>query len=463
MFARSYSGILVSTTVALVATCGSAFAQVQPVIPYYAMITGDSSTLRSAPTSNAYSVATIPQNAVVIVDGETQGWTRVLYPSGLHAFVPATAGTVQGEMVTLSRPDELFAASQLKGWGGSWKALLENPLPAGTTLPLVETVKDGETPIAYKVIAPNEARGYVGASALRKATDAEVEAYKAKGNALATLPAAAAPIGTTTTSNQATAIDVPKDQILLNPRPAPTTVLRDANKPTTPAIGAPTPTTPSTTPNTTNPNTTIAVQPVETKAESLEKTFTKVWKEPVLTSEVDELIGEYDRAIADEKVDGRKAAMTQRLEALKLRRDYRESLRRLESERTTVDARQTELNKQLEEWATNRVYTIVGVLQPSTVYDGSHLPSMYRVVSVGGSAPRTLGYIKKSDDLDLDRYMGMIVGVIGERSLDQSLQLNLINPVRVDPLRSSAGLEVPLATTPAPAPTTVTTGDETIK
>ncbi|MFO0830783.1 MAG: hypothetical protein U0637_02955 [Phycisphaerales bacterium] len=461
MFARSFAGPIVYTSIALVACCGVAHAQVTPVAPYYAMVSGEAGTLRSAPTANAYSVASVPQNSIVIVDGDAGGWSRVLYPAGLHAFVPATAATVSGETVTLSRPDELFAASQLKGWGGSWKGLLDQPLPAGTTLGLVETVKEGEVAIAYKVIAPNEARGFMGGSALRKASDSEVEAYKAKGNALAALPSMAAPIAAAPKSAP-TAIDVPADQIVkpvvgdkpvtvkreteaLNPGMAPGGTVPAGAQPAGAPAGAP-------------------AQPVkvETRAESLERTFQKVWKEPVLTSEVDELIGEYERAIGDEQADNRKAAMKQRLEALKLRRDYRESLRRLEAERATVDARQTELSKQLDDWAKNRVYTIVGVLQPSTVYDGQRLPSMYRIVSVGGSAPKTLGYIKKGD-ADLDKYLGSIVGVIGDRNLDQALQLNLITPVRVDPLRSAADSQIstPAAQTPAAQDTVTTVPDDT--
>ncbi len=448
MFARSFVGQFIPTTIAIVA-CAAAHAQVAPVQPFYALVSGEGATLRSAATSNAYSVATIPGNSIVIVDGDASGWNRVLYPSGLHAFVPATAATVLGETVTLSRPDELFAASQMKGWGGSWKGLLDQPLPAGTTLGLVETVKEGDTAIAYKVVAPNEARGYVSASSLRKASDTEVEAWKAKGNVLAALPAMAAPVASAAGS-QPTAIDVPTDQIVKPVGGAtPVTIKRDttASAPTsTPAVG-------------TQPAA-VTQTPVktETRAESLERTFQKVWKEPILSSEVDELIGEYERAITDEQSDRTKSALKQRLEALKLRHDYRDSLRRLEAQRATVDARQTELNKQLEEWAANRVYTIVGVLQPSTVYDGQRLPGMYRVVSVGGSAPKTLGYIKKGDT-DLDKYLGMIVGVIGDRNLDQSLQLNLITPVRVDPLRSSADTQITTqpAQTPASSQDTVTT------
>jgi hypothetical protein len=86
---------------------------------------------------------------------------------------------------------------------------------------------------------------------------------------------------------------------------------------------------------------------------------------------------------------------------------------------------------------------------------------MYRVVSVGGSSPRTLGYVRKSSELDLDRYIGSVVGVIGEAQLDRSLMLNLITPVRVDPLRSADKLGIMPGvknseTAPATTPATTT-------
>jgi hypothetical protein len=87
-----------------------------------------------------------------------------------------------------------------------------------------------------------------------------------------------------------------------------------------------------------------------------------------------------------------------------------------------------------------------GQLQPSTVYDGQRLPLMYRVVSVGGSAPRTLGYIKKTERFDLDAMLGRVVGVIGDAVVDRSLQLNIITPIYVDQLRSDGSREaVPTA------------------
>jgi hypothetical protein len=110
------------------------------------------------------------------------------------------------------------------------------------------------------------------------------------------------------------------------------------------------------------------------------------------------------------------------------------------------------------------VYTIVGELRPSTVYDGKNLPLMYRVVSVGGTSPRTLGYLKPTKDVDVTKMINQVVGVIGEATMDRSLKLNIISPVKVDVLRSTGFTEpaapaTAAAPTPAPAKTAHTSED----
>jgi hypothetical protein len=92
-----------------------------------------------------------------------------------------------------------------------------------------------------------------------------------------------------------------------------------------------------------------------------------------------------------------------------------------------------------------RVYTIVGQLQPSTVYDGQKLPLMYRIVSVGGVSPRTLGYLKDDAEMNLLGKIGAVVGVIGEAQVDRSLMLNVITPVRVDVLKPKGEAEAAAA------------------
>ena len=70
---------------------------------------------------------------------------------------------------------------------------------------------------------------------------------------------------------------------------------------------------------------------------------------------------------------------------------------------------------------------------------------MFRVISVGGGVPRTLGYLKDSKELALLGKVGALVGVIGEAQLDRSLMLNVITPVRVDVLKPKNEVSTPIA------------------
>jgi hypothetical protein len=399
-----------------------ALGDVQSVTPYYAVVTVDKAPAHCGSNDRFYRVGELTNGQVVMVDGEGDNWSRISYPSSLIAFVRVEDVKIDGGLATLTTASKLKAANAASGYGGSWKALMDSPLPTGTTLKVIEPAKEGDVVVGYKIAAPEMARAFVESRSLRHASDAEVEAFKAKG------PVPAIPSKTTTPE-----------------------VKPDANgvKPVTP--GNTTDTTKTTTPSGTTPGPVVINQP-ETKTtvppapakpedrmvgtfDRLEETFQTVWKQPVLTSEVGELQAEYERAV--EKAAGRPELQKQlqaRVDALKLRVDFREKLRKQEEGREALNKTKNQLEEEVAAWEKSRVYTIVGELQPSTVYDGKRLPLMYRVVSVGGS-PRTLGYLKESKDTDLTKMIGQVIGVIGESTLDRSLKLNIIDPVKVVTLK----------------------------
>jgi hypothetical protein len=428
--------------------------------------------LRSGPAERFYSVATLQQGTVVIVDAQSQGWSRVTYPAGLAAFVRAEDANVVGSSVTLASASRLRAASQVHGFGGSWQVLLDSEMPAGSTLSLIEAVKEGAVTVAYKVQPPSTARAYVFSTALRRASDAEIAAARAKD---ATLPEATALANMTLASNGlvarettnngantgagtdanntgATAIDVPTELIGKDrTQSGPETIVQGGGN-----QNSGTQTQTNTTDQQANQQAEQPTQNVtrETTAEDLEPLFLKVKDQPLLEGEIDELIAEYERVQANfdaNTSDRRRKAVSQRIEFLRVRADLRNTLLRQQDELAKLDSNKVNLQTQLDEWARTRYYTIVGMLQPSTVYDGGKMPVMYRVVSVGTSGSRTLGYIRKTAEMDLDQYLGQVVGVIGDRSIDRSLQLNLINAIRVDPLRSVEAATP--ATQPEAAPT----------
>lgn len=431
-----------------------ASAQVQAVEPYWATVQTDKAPVRCYFTDTSYSVSELPKGFVVRVDAEGSLYSRIVYPAKMTAFVQGEHGKVEGGVVKLTQASRLRAASTLAGFDGSWKALLDTPLPVGTELKFIENVTNKEgTVIAYRVQAPEAARGYVPTSALRKATDAEAAAA---GNQVA--PATAkpetkkpdAPAGGTGTpaANPPATTDLTQPMQPTGQAPTTTPGATPVITPgTTPAGGVSPLTTPGTVPTTdvtaTPPQgaaSTVPGTPSERKVgtlEDLEATFQRVAKQPAAEAEYDELIAELQRASDAQgpEMTRRKKQIESRKEFLSIRRDYRDRVRAAEEAKRQLDANELQVKNSIAEIEKSRVYTIIGTLQPSTVYDGQRLPLMYRVQSVGGLSPRTLGYIKPDAKFDLDHKLGLVVGVIGNSEMDRELKLNIVTPVRVDVLR----------------------------
>jgi hypothetical protein len=427
-FLTSMSPLAMAGVLAPAAMTAPALGDVQSVAPYYAVVT-DKAEAHCGPSDRFYRVGEVTTGQVVLVDGEGESWSRISYPSTLWAFARVEDVKVSGGTATLSSPSKLKAANAAGGYGGSWKALMDSPLPAGMTLKVMEPAKEGDVIVGYKITPPDAARCFVESHALRHASDAEVEAFKSKSS-LPSLPST--PTKTETT-------------------PKPTTTPGTTPTGTTPGAAGPATATPSETPvvvvpepKTTTPTPTRSESRAVASIGRLEEAFEAVWKQPVMTSEVGELMTEFQRA-ADKAGDNpelQKQLQT-RANALKLRVDVRDKVRRQEEARAALNQHKTELEEEVANWEKSRVYTIVGELQPSTVYDGTRLPLMFRVVSVGGGSPRTLGYLKPGKDMDLTKMMGQVVGVIGDATLDRSLKLNIIDPVKVVTLKETQPTKTP--------------------
>lgn len=517
MFGIGYNSHTVSAIVAVSAFCASgAFAQLNQVEPYYVVAT-EKLSLRCGEGELFYRVGEVPAGTMLLLDGESTAWSRIMYPTGVHAYIRAEEVDEVGASTLKIKPSKLKAVNLATGWSGSWKALLATPLPSGTSLKLIEPVRDGDTGpiVGYKVHAPEQARAFVESRAVRKATDAEVQQFKTKGTATATPSVTAAPVtppqpasqpptATNATSSQVNppasantavatpATSTPPQPVAATPvdmtkpvaAPAPGTPATTATPPTPPASPAATPATPAGSSVPPQPaavppdapatieQVTIPVpqasptEPVPDQqaqapvvvnndprpgavAYDLEPTFQAVIRQPLMTAEMDELYAEYGRAI-DTLEDGSrmKRQLMMRRDALQLRIDMRDRQRLLEEQKAAIDAGRGAVNEQISLAEQARVYTMIGQLQPSTVYDGKQLPLMYRVLSVGGSSPRTLGYLKAENEQAMLGKIGAVVGVIGEAQIDRSLMLNVITPVRVDVLKPKSEVEATPGTAP---------------
>ncbi len=472
--------------VAIVAGLPSlANAQIKDVAPYPAVIIADAD-LHAGDTAQFYRVGTAAKGIVVIVDGESANWSRISYPAGSYAFVPADDATYDAatKELKLSKASRLRAANPTSGFNGSWKALLITALPAGTSMK-VDQVEDGgkgSGPIAYRVAAPADARAFTESKNLRKATPDEVSAFKAKGGkvadvanaAPASVPAAApvktsAPVAAAPTTPAPSAPAPKPEPAVDNSLVTPMKTDGTAGAPAAPAPSSPTTSTPSSTepaplkidqsaapagtspaaPATTAPSTPASTTPppapvitpsqrTTARIKELDQAFERVNSQPLGEAEYETLISEYERSInglSGQLSPRQRSLLEQRLNILKFRKDLRQQQLALLNESSSEQQRNQQVLQKVSEVEASRVYSIIGQLQPSTVYNGQTLPLMFRIQSVGTSVPRTLGYIKPDPRFALDSKIGQVVGVIGETSMDKALNLNVITPVRIDLLQ----------------------------
>lgn len=429
----------VAAPAALCFLAGAACAQIADVAPYV-VIADNATPMRGGSSEHYYTITTLTPGTFLRVDGDSPTWSRVTYPQGAGVFVRVEDVSVTGSVARTTKAARIKAPQQTRGYAFSWTDASPAPIPEGTTLEIIEPVHEtqGGPIVAYLVKAPDQARGYVETRLLRRATDSEAAGFLQKLGLAKPQPP-----------------EDPKPEVKpVVPEVKPVVDLTQPVQPTEQAPVAPV----------SGQEAGAVHGPAERpvgSVEGLESAFQRIWKEPAQTAEIDELIAEYQRAIEAGGTNDarRRTQLEQRIAALQIRKDVRERIRKAEEARAALDADRIKLQEQLAAWERTRVYTLIGQLQPSTVYDGKRLPQMYRVVSVGGTAGRTLGYIRKTDEFDLDRYMGQVVGVVGQATLDRSLQLNLITPYRVDRLKAADGSGLaPVGETPVTPDTSVTPG-----
>lgn len=431
------SVFVLTPATALLAPVGVAYAEFVPAEPHYVVVTGDEVNIRCGAGSVWYPVATIASGTVLRADGSDQGWLRVAYPEGAAAMVRASDVTRSGDNVTLSQPSRLLANNPKGGLSESWRPLLDQDLPAGTSLRVIEEVRESGGEVgAFRVAAPADARGYISERSVRPATEAEVAqirgvvtpppAATAENTPATTPPASTPPAGTETAA-------------------APTTT--PAQPEQAPATTEPTPTVESVT----TPVEPAPVQaPTETPAQravgtmnQLNNAFEALKRVPTEDAEISPLIAEYERFIgtlSDSAADsGWRRYAQSRVELLSARLELQNQLLAVKEAEAFAAKGFDQITQSVRLMQANPLYKVVGRLGASTVYNGENLPQMFRVQSVEGGVGRTLAYVLPADGVDLAGKIGFIVGVVGDSRTDVVLGLPIIEPKRVDMLTTISG------------------------
>lgn len=496
---------LLSASLPALMPASQAAAQVTKVTPYFVVASKDA-PLRADAGNVYYAVRSIKPGEVLRVDAESKGWLRVEYLPGTPAFVPAAEGELSADAQTL----KLKTSSQLLAVDASgvrpWWPLLESPLPAGTSFSQPKVIKAADGTVeGYHVPAPAKARGWIAQAATQKATDTQAASYTGPSGPPAAAPQPAAPATTSTppaptttpatadsSSSPTTMHPVARPQVTNPAKPGETTTTKttnpDGGTTTTTTTTQPTPpgfelvnesgrtttkeTTRSTSSSTTTPVAPTSTAPAVVKDQTGVPITQRVSDIGTLRSiydrgmragsiaELDEVIKEFDKSLVAMPNPDAKLLneLQKRLEALRLRRDLLAARESSQSLTRTIDERTRSLTMALADVQKQAVYTIVGTMLPSTVYDGSRgMPLLYRIDAPDTFSTRTVGYVVPRSGLELSGKTGRVVGVIGDSKLDPALSVTIVSPTRIDVLNFVEGRYVIESSQTVQSSTTTTT------
>ncbi len=408
------------------------------------IVKADKSFLRSGGQDIFYAIAELNANTPLQAIDTSGTYTQVLLPDFVGAFVSANEveAASGGKTLTLIVDSKLLAPSHLSGLAGAWKTLYDAALPMGTTLKVLEVLKnDAGVVLGYRVIAPTSPSGelpvaYIRSDALRDATAEEISAFKA---------------GTQLPSTKPSIKPAPK------PAPKPDPIAEEATEPSArdqvdhsmmDEMDMPS-SEPVEIENAAPIKVETALAPKGRTApsgrvsasalEDLEAAFDSARTLPKaqLDDALDELYAEFTRTRAQAQEGSSLAnALDQRIEWLDIRMESRDQRRAIAATLAAYDAKADQLAKDIQAWQDGRAYQLVGRMVTSAVYTGDRLPLLYRIQATDPAtgAQRTVGYVAPNAEQDFRHLLGRVVGVIGKTNNDQSLKLIVIEPERIDPM-----------------------------
>lgn len=142
---------------------------------YVVVFTAAEVPVRAGNSTIYYPIVFPKPGDKLVVDAETTGWLRVMYPQGVRAFISADEAQESGSgKVRLVKASKLKAPNANSGVKGAFLGVQDSELPIGTEFKLFETIKDDAGKVlAYAVEPPASARGWVSREAVRRATDSE--------------------------------------------------------------------------------------------------------------------------------------------------------------------------------------------------------------------------------------------------------------------------------------------------
>ncbi len=408
--------------------------------PFYAMVKAKNTNVRTAASvEGGYPFFKVNEGDLVHVLYERFGWSRIVTDTPVFkkafGYVVADSLKVDGNTATVIRR-AMFSAPNLMQENRpavSWEGL-DPALKVGTTLELIERIPATASgdPMKWKVRMPATQQAWINSVWLRKASTEEI----AKAMPKPVKPAKPTEVASVTTEDTAATTTTPET----TPETSPETNTNTAAAPET------------TTTEIENTSTAVAsndsndAETTKTPAESnltseevraaklatLDKAFRVMLKERIESAELELLQQQFMQFAADPEVtDVEKATALSRAEVLALKIEVQDNLVRLREmkERTQIDSEN--INATRVAMDARAPYDVVGQLNASVVFAGEGtMPLLFRLQDRSGG--QTIAYIRPDERFDIAAMIGLYVGILGNTSYDETLQLNIITPRRID-------------------------------
>jgi SH3-like domain-containing protein len=479
----SSSALLVSIFLALPlqsATPPSDAAPAAASSPGWFVVTGDDVMLRSGPSvESSYPFGRLAAGSPLKVVERQLGWARVASTGPtyamLHGLVKADAATnvdaAAGTMTVVGRTAVMAPNITVKGDPDkSWKSLAT--LVPGDTLEVLGEVQ-GQRDRYWKVRLPEKAHGWVSLQFLAEATPeqvATIEAAISAGQGIAlpsqeavaeasgsgaagettvsdapavTVETAVATDGTVavteekftasddgvTVTDEKIAVSGPEGKIITE-----TVAVQDATGETVVT-------------ETRSETNTAALSAAEARQlaaltyQDLESIWGRVRRDTQESQELDVLRERYLALAVDPSASSSTRNMAaSRAEQISMRIEVQNDLRKLEAKRQRLSETQQRAVDYTNANRKRLPFDAVGRLAASSVYNGDRVPLLYRLVDP--TSLFTVAYVKPPANTSVTEMLGLIVGVKGTKTYDETLKIDVIAPVAVEALAPDAAAPV---------------------
>ena len=418
----------------------------------YAVLTGDNVNVRTAASvEGGYPILKLNTGDLVEVVIEKYGWTRVRTNTPVFGRM---FGFVRADMIAVDDADPTigtvtrrtsFRAGNLTRKlkpAASFEAL-DPPLQAGMKLKLIELFKGSrpEDPGVWKVAVPKTQLAWINSSYLAPATDAQIAAAMPAPKPAETMEAVTEVAKADEHSMQEAAADTIED---VKTTPTEETMVATETETTSETVPA------------AEVEIEMTAEPatpdLATRLAGLDEAFRVMLKENIESAELELLQRQFAQIRTDpEASELQKANADSRMEILAMKIDVQDRIARIRSMRdqTRIDGENIDATRMAMD--TRAPFDVVGRLNASVVFTGQNaMPLLFRLQDMAGG--RTLAYVVPDERYDLAAWTGLSVGVIGEVRYDESLQLNVVKPRRID-LVSASTKATPKVTTTVEAVT----------